>query len=112
MEGFSAVGSVQTVDPVYGGPIDTVVASVPFPAGAIPINNVFELMTQIAAGAVSKEIYAERWVRYATGREANDFDQCTAENIAAKMAAGPYTLSSVLADLTLAESFRYRAEGQ
>jgi hypothetical protein len=112
MEAYSAVGSIQTEDPVYGGSIVTAVDTIPFPAGAKPIANPLELMTEIAAGAKSKEIYARKWVSYATGREANDFDQCTANNIATKMAAGPYTLSSVLADLTVAESFRYRVAAQ
>jgi hypothetical protein len=107
LENFSAVGSIQTTDPEYGGTIDTAVESVAFPDGAKPINNAFELMTELAAGSVAKQIYARKWVAYATGRDANDFDECTASTIAAKM-AGAYPLASVLADVTQAESFRYR----
>jgi hypothetical protein len=112
MESYSAVGSIQTKDPKYGGDINTAVDSVAFPGGAMPINNAHELMTQIAAGSTAKQIYARKWVQYATGRDANDFDRCTAESIAGKMEAGAYNLSSVLADITQAESFRYRVVAQ
>jgi hypothetical protein len=112
LESYSAVGSIQTTDPEYGGPIDTAVESVAFPSGAMPINNAYELMTQIAAGSVAKEIYARKWVSYATGRDANDFDNCTVETIANKMSSGAYNLASVLADITQAESFRYRVAAQ
>jgi hypothetical protein len=108
LESFSAVGSIQTTDPEYGGTIDTAVDTVAFPDGPMPVANAYELMTQMAAGSVAKQIYARKWVGYATGRDANDFDECTAESIAAKMAAGDYNLANVLADITQAESFRYR----
>jgi hypothetical protein len=112
LENFSAVGSIQTTDPEYGGVIDTAVDAVAFPDGAKPINNAFELMTELSAGSVAKHIYAQKWVAYATGRDANDFDQCTAETIAGKLGTGAYSLASVLADITQAESFRYRVAAQ
>lgn len=112
LENFSAVGSIQTTDPEYGGPIDTAVESVAFPGGAKPIANAHELMTELAANRRPKEIYAQKWVSYATGREMNDFDQCTVDAIADKLAAGGYTLANVLADITQAESFRFRVAAE
>jgi hypothetical protein len=112
LENYSAIGTIQTTDPEYGGMIDTAVDSVAFPDGAKPINNAHELMTAIAAGSRAKQIYARKWVGYATGRPANDFDQCTAEAIATKIGAGAYNLASVLADITQAESFRYRVAAE
>jgi hypothetical protein len=109
LENFSAVGSIQTIDPEYGGAIDTEVDVVAFPAGPKAIKNAHELMTELAAGRLTKEIYATKWVSYATGRQANSFDQCTASLIADKLDAGSYTLASVLADITAADSFRLRA---
>jgi hypothetical protein len=111
MESYSAVGSIQTKDPVYGGDIVTAVEAVAFPAGVKPIANAQELMAEIAAGRATKEIYANKWVSYATGRDANDYDKCTAIAIADKIDAGAYPLASVLADLTQAESFRLRVIG-
>lgn len=112
MESYSAVGTIQTVDPKYGGEIDTRVEGVPFPSGAKPINNAYELMSELAQGRLTKEIYAEKWVSYATGRDANDFDKCTAIAIADKIEAGGYNLASVLADLTQADSFRLRVAAE
>ncbi len=112
LENYSAIGTIQTTDPEYGGMIDTAVDAVAFPDGAKPINNAHELMTEIAAGSLAKQIYARKWVGYATGRPTNDFDQCTAEAIATKIGAGAYSLASVLADITQAESFRYRVAAE
>lgn len=112
LENFSAVGSIQTKDPVYGGDIVTAVENVPFPGGAKPVANALELMTGIAEGRKAKEIYAQKWVSYATGRESNDFDTCTVQAIANNIEAGQYNLANVLADITQAESFRLRASAQ
>jgi hypothetical protein len=68
-------------------------------------------MTELAAGRRTKEIYAEKWVSYATGRVANDFDRCTANAIADNLDAGA-SLASVLADITQADSFRLRVAAQ
>jgi Protein of unknown function (DUF1592)/Protein of unknown function (DUF1588)/Protein of unknown function (DUF1595)/Protein of unknown function (DUF1585)/Protein of unknown function (DUF1587) len=112
MENFNAVGAIQTKDPLSGD-IDTKVASVAFPAGPKPINNALELMTEIAAGRETKEIYARKLVSYGTGRDSNDYDQCTANVIADKLESGQYTnLASLLADVTQADSFRLRVAAQ
>lgn len=113
LENYSAIGTIQDVDPEFGGPIDTKVDAVAFPDGAKPINNAFELMSGIAAGRRTKEIYAEKWVSYATGRSTNDYDKCTSNAIADKLEAGQYAnLAGVLADITQAESFRLRVAAQ
>lgn len=112
LENFSAIGTIQTTDPEYGGPIDTKVERVAFPSGAKPINNAYEMMSELATLRNAKEIYARKWVSYATGRESNDFDLCTANLIADKMDAGGYNLASVLADITQADSFRLRVAAE
>lgn len=113
LENFSAIGSIQTTDPGWEkGPIDTKVDTVAFPDGARPVNNALELMQGIAAGRRTKEIYAEKYVSYATGRDANGYDQCTATAIADKIDAGGYVLANILGDISQAVSFRYRVAGQ
>jgi hypothetical protein len=112
LENFNAVGAVQTKD-ARGGDIDTKVDTVAFPAGAKPINNAQELMTEIAAGRETKNIYAGKLVSYGTGRDANAYDQCTTNVILAKLESGQYTnLASLLADITQADSFRLRTAAQ
>lgn len=113
LENFSAIGSIQTTDPGWEkGPIDTKVDTVAFPDGARPVNNALELMQGVAAGRRTKEIYAEKYVSYATGRDANGYDQCTANTIADKIEAGDYALANILGDITQAASFRYRVAAQ
>jgi hypothetical protein len=112
LENFSPVGSIQTKDPVYGGDIVTAVDTVPFPDGNRAAANAFELMTGIAAGRKAKEIYAQKWLTYATGRESNDNDTCTVKTIADNIDKGGYSLANVLADITQAESFRLRVSAQ
>lgn len=112
LENFSAVGSIQTVDPEYGGPIDTAVDAVAFPGGPKPVANAYELMTELAASRRPKEIYAQKWVSYATGRDANDYDLCLVNVIADKLDAGGYPIAHILADITQAESFRLRVAAQ
>lgn len=113
LENFSAIGSIQTTDPGWEkGPIDTKVDTVAFPDGARAVNNAKELMDGMAAGRRTKEIYAAKYVSYATGRDANAYDQCTANAIADKIDAGSYVLSNILGELTQAASFRYRVAGQ
>lgn len=112
LENYSPVGSIQTKDPVYGGDIVTEVDTVPFPDGARPVANAYELMEGIAAGRKAKELYAQKWLTYATGREKNDFDTCTVQAIADNIEQGEYSLANVLADITQAESFRLRTAAQ
>jgi hypothetical protein len=109
MEAYSATGKIQTTDPKYGGAIDTKVDGVPFPDGPKPIDNALQLMTEIAAARQTKEVYAGKWVSYATGRDPNGNDECTAIAIADSIEAGTHTnLAGVLADITQADSFRLR----
>jgi hypothetical protein len=69
-------------------------------------------MAELATNASAKQIYVEKWINYATGREKNDYDHCTVDAITEKMNAGGYTLSNILADITLADSFRFRTAAQ
>lgn len=112
LEKFNAVGAVQTKD-ARGGDINTKVDSVAFPDGAKAINDAQELMTAIAAGRETKNIYAGKLVSYGTGRDANAYDQCTTNVILAKLESGEYTnLASLLADITQHDSFRLRTAAQ
>lgn len=113
MERYSATGKIQTVDPNYGGEIDTKVDAVPFPDGPAPVNDPFELMTKLALGRQTKEIYGSKFVSFATGRDPNGYDLCTAMAIADAIESGTHSnLAGVLADITQADSFRLRVAAQ
>jgi hypothetical protein len=112
LEGFDAVGNVQTVDPL-GGPIDTN-ASVTLVDGmpAIPMSSPVELMEAIGTNPKSQAIYAKRIVSFATGRLPNPQDACLADAINGNLTAvDGYSILNLFADLTQADSFRLRSVG-
>ncbi|HYP76057.1 MAG TPA: DUF1592 domain-containing protein [Polyangiaceae bacterium] len=111
MENYDGVGKWQTTDP-KGGAIDTK-ATVNFGNGVAPkeISSPVDLMNAIAAAPKAQELYAQAWVSFATGRQPNGNDKCTVDTLKTKLAAGNYTILSLLGDLTQADSFRLRVRG-
>ena len=110
MEGFDAVGGMQTVDP-RGGPIDASVttATVDFGDGKqLEISSPLQLMQEIAQTPKARELYAQAWVAYAFGRDPNGNDRCLGEQLDPNLTQDGYGILSLLADLTQAESFRLR----
>jgi hypothetical protein len=67
-------------------------------------------MTALSTLPKSKEIYANAWVRYATGRQMNNNDQCLVDQINTKLADDGYTVLNMIADATQADSFRIRVQ--
>jgi hypothetical protein len=109
LENYDSIGKWQTVDPL-GGDINPV-ADVTFADGDVrTIHNAKELMTALSTLPKSKEIYANAWVRYATGRQMNNNDQCLVDQINTKLADDGYTVLNMIADATQADSFRIRVQ--
>jgi len=107
LENYDAIGKWQTVDPL-GGTIDPV-ADVSFGDGRVrEIHNAQELMQEIARAPKGLAIYAQSMVAYGYGREPNTNDRCVADQLGAKLSNDGYTILSLLADLTQADSFRLR----
>jgi hypothetical protein len=73
------------------------------------VTSPLELMQQVADTPKSKQLYARGWVAYAFGREPNASDQCLVDQLDMKLGQNNYTILSLLADLTQADSFRLRA---
>jgi hypothetical protein len=55
-------------------------------------------------------MYAEQWVQFATGRYPNDNDACTVDSLDMKLSTDGYSVLSLLADITQADSFRLRVK--
>ena len=109
LENYDSIGKWQTVDPL-GGNIDAT-ADVTFSEGNIVhITSPQQLMQQIAATPQAKEIYAQLWVSYATGRAPNNNDQCLVDDINTKLSQDGYSVLDMLADVTQADSFRLRVQ--
>lgn len=109
LENYDSIGKWQTVDPL-GGQIDPV-ADVAFTStDTETMHNAQELMTKISTLPMAKQIYAQTWVAYATGRENNPNDQCIVDSINTKLSSDGYTVLDMIADITQADSFRMRVQ--
>lgn len=112
-ENYDGIGKWQTTD-LRGGPIDASVttANVQFGGGVSKsISSPTQLMEELSQLPKARELYAKAWVSYAFGRPANANDQCTVDELTAKLTAGGYSILSLLGDLTQADSFRVRVRG-
>ena len=110
MENFDSVGTWQTKEKTTGVAIDTVVDMI-IDGKSVHLNNVGEMMAAIAASPMAQQRYAERWTSYSYEREGDTLDSCTVADLAAKIAAGGYTVRSLITDLTQTTQFRTRAVG-
>ena len=107
LEWYDSVGSWQTVDPL-GGPINGTADVVFGSEAAVTISSPLELMTQITQGDLARRMYAERLVAFALRRSPNSNDACLVDQLATELTVDGYTVLSLLADLTQADSFRLR----
>jgi hypothetical protein len=113
MENYDGIGKWQTKD-LRGGPIDSTVttATVTFAdKTSKSISSPVQLMTEIANQAAAKQLYAQAWVTFSTGRSPNENDQCTVDVLQTKLADSGYSILGLLGDLTQADSFRLRVRG-
>jgi hypothetical protein len=114
LEAFNTVGTWQTKDPDSGTALDTTADIALDGSGDNPVHvtGPAELMAAIATAAGAKQQYTSKWVAYAYQREGDPDDQCTVNQLAAKMTASGYTIQNLITDLTQTLSFRVRAAGQ
>jgi hypothetical protein len=112
MERYNAVGAWQDTDPL-GGPInstaDVILSTVP--AVDKTLDSPSALMTEIAKAPNAQRNYAEKFVSFATGRSPNANDTCIVDQLSTNMATPTYSVASMMADYTQADSFRLRTLG-
>jgi len=112
MERYNAVGAWQDTDPL-GGAInstaDIILSTVP--SVVKTLNNPSELMAAIAAQPNAQRHYAERFVSFAADRSPNPQDTCIVDTLSTNLATPSYTLATMMADYTHADSFRLRTLG-
>jgi hypothetical protein len=112
MERYSAVGAWQDTDPL-GGAINStadVIISTD-PAVTKTLNNPSELMAAIGQAPNAQRHYAEKFVSFASNRSPNQNDTCTVNTLTTNMATPTYSVASMMADYTQADSFRLRTLG-
>jgi hypothetical protein len=109
MEAFNTLGAWQTTEATTGAAIDTV-ADVMVDGATVHVTGPADLMAAIANSSSAQAQYATKWVSYAYDREGDPLDCGTVQNLTAKIAAGGYTISNLITDLTQTDSFRTRVE--
>ena len=67
-----------------------------------------DLVNAIADSPDAQRCYAQRWVQFAYARDVNSADTCTVQTLATNLTRDGYTVQNLIADLTQAQSFRFR----
>lgn len=112
LERFNAVGAWQDTDPL-GGPINSTAEVVlsTVPEIKKTVSSPAELMAELAKAPNAQRSYVEKFVSFASGRSPNQNDTCIVDQLSSGMATPSYTLASMMADYTQADSFRLRTVG-
>jgi hypothetical protein len=109
LEHYNSIGAWQDKDPL-GGTIDGT-ADVYFSStDTTTISSPKDLMTHISTLQNAQYTYAQNWVAFATGRNANANDACTVDTLTSSLAGSSYTISQMMADYTQADSFSQRTQ--
>jgi hypothetical protein len=110
LEHYNSIGAWQNTDPL-GGSIDGT-ADVFFNSNDTKtISSPKDLMTEISTLQNAQYTYAQNWVSFATGRNANANDACTVDTLSGNLAKSGYTIANMMADYTQADSFSQRTQG-
>jgi hypothetical protein len=112
LERFNAVGAWQDTDPL-GGAINSTaeITMSTVPEVKKTVTSPAELMAEIAKAPNAQRNYAEKFVSFAAGRSPNPNDTCIVDQLSTGLATSTYTLASMMADYTQADSFRLRTLG-
>jgi hypothetical protein len=110
LEAFDSIGSWQTTEKGTGAMIDST-ADVLIGDKTVHVTGPVDLMKAIASSPEGQGCYARQMVTFAYERALTSQDVCTAQMLAAKMGQStPYSIVSMLTDLTQTQSFRYRVK--
>ena len=112
LERYNANGAWQDTDPL-GGAINSTseVMISTVPEVKKTVTGPADLMAEIAKAPNAQRAYAQMFLSFATGRTANSNDTCVVDQLAASMATPTYSIASLIADYTQADSFRIRTLG-
>jgi hypothetical protein len=111
LEAFNTVGTWQAKDTSVvstGVSVDTT-ADVMIDGAPVHVTGPADLMAALAKSAQAQQQYATLWVAYAYQRS-DAMDCGTVNSLSAKMTAGGYAITNLVADLTQTASFVTRAQ--
>ena len=110
LEHYNAVGTWQDTDPLGGtinGTADVYFSS----TDTKTISSPSALMNEISTLPNAQYTFAQEWVAFASNRTANANDACTVNTLSTNLAQSSYTIASMMADYTQADSFSLRTVG-
>ena len=111
LERYNAVGAWQDTDPLGGAINSTADVYFSFDGPPQTISTPAELMTEIAA-CPNAQTRLRRGVGLVRGEQApNANDACIVNTLSTNLADASYTVASMMADYTQADSFRLRTVG-
>jgi hypothetical protein len=112
LERYNAIGAWQDTDRLTGAINSTaeVLLSVT-PETTKTISTPAELMAEIPNQPNAKSQYAQFFVSFATGRSPNNNDTCIVDQLVTGLNGASYTIATMMADYTQADSFRLRTLG-
>jgi hypothetical protein len=112
LERYNAAGAWQDTDPL-GGAINStadILLSIT-PETTKTVTSPAELMAEIPNQPNAKLAYASNWVVFASGRTPNQNDTCIVDQLVTGLNGTTYSIASMMADYTQADSFRLRTLG-
>ena len=110
LEHYDSIGSWQDTDRMGGtinGTADVYFSS----TDTKTITSPSQMMTEIGSLPGAQYTLAQQWVAFAANRTANANDACTVNTLSTSLANSSYTLASMMADYTQADSFSIRTLG-
>ena len=110
LEHYNAVGTWQDTDPLGGsinGTADVYFSS----TDTKTITSPAAMMTEISTLPNAQYTFAQEFVAFASNRTANGNDACTVNTLSGNLGQSSYTIASMMADYTQADSFSLRTVG-
>jgi hypothetical protein len=110
LEHYNAVGTWQDTDPLGGtinGTADVYFSS----TDTKTISSPSAMMTEISTLPNAQYTFAQEFVAFASNRTANGNDACTVNTLSGNLAQSSYTIASMMADYSQADSFSLRTVG-
>jgi hypothetical protein len=108
-EGFDAMGRARTID--NGQPVDVSNLSVEIqradegPVIEGPIDGPIELAMLVAANPRAQDCMVRQWLSFALGRDLQDADSPTVDDLDRRFAAANFNLKTLVSDVLLSDTF-------
>jgi hypothetical protein len=76
----------------------------------LEFTDAMDLVHQLGADETAQQCYLRNWFRYGYARYETPVDECTIDDLHTRLSAADYNVEELLVQMTLTESFRFRAQ--